>query len=185
MAIPTPETIFSRDILGNYICNTFSEAINSGPFDVIIVGGGTFGLTLAQDLFFRSKRFDQGPGGVPQDTLKPSNYRILVLEGGPLAVPEHTQDIPNLQLFPPGTQPSSSSALPATRQELIIQGKDKQPILENWGLAWNSNERFVGLAYCLGGRSSTSAAGLPGILKRRCTPRRSDRLLPQHSGLHP
>jgi hypothetical protein len=165
MAIPTPETIFSRDILGNYICNTFSEATNSGPFDVIIVGGGTFGLTLAQDLFFRSKRFDQGPGAVLQDTLKPPNYRILVLEGGPLAILEHTQDIPNLQLFSPGTQPSPSSALPATRQELIIQGKDKQPILENWGLPWNSNERFGGLAYCLGGRSLYFGGWAPRYLE--------------------
>src|SRR5712692_991804 len=151
MAIPTPETIFTRDILGNFVCNTFAEAATSGPFDAIIIGGGTFGLTLAQDLFFRSQRF--GPGSVPQDTLKPLNYRILVLEGGPFAIPEHTQDLPNLQLFAPGPQPSSSSALPATRQELITQGKDKQPILENWGLPWNSTERFGGLAYCLGGRS--------------------------------
>jgi choline dehydrogenase-like flavoprotein len=45
------------------------------------------------------------------------------------------------------------SALPATRQELIAQGLQAQPILENWGLPWNSNERFGGLAYCLGGRS--------------------------------
>ena len=49
MASPTPETIFTRDVLGNYMCNTFSEALNSGPFDVIIVGGGTFGLALAQN----------------------------------------------------------------------------------------------------------------------------------------
>src|SRR2546427_10821825 len=89
MAIPTPETIFSRDILGNYVCNTFAEAMASGPFDVIIIGGGTFGLTLAQDLFFRSKRFDTGPNPVPQDNLKPANYRILVLEAGPFSLPEH------------------------------------------------------------------------------------------------
>src|SRR5260370_2518155 len=151
MAIPTPETIFTRDILGNYVCNTFAEAMTSGPFDVIIIGGGTFGLTLAQDLFFRSQRF--GLGSVPQDTLKPSNYRILVLEGGPFTIPEHTQALPYRQWFGPGTQASSSSPLPATRQELIVQGKDKQPILENWGLPWNSTERFGGLAYCLGGRS--------------------------------
>src|SRR5262245_24767255 len=132
MAIPTPETQFTRDILGNYVCNTFAEATGSGPFDVIIIGGGTFGLVLAQDLFFRSQRF--GPGSVPHDALRPCNYRILVLVGGPFTIPEHTQDLPNFQLFPPGTQPSPSSAPPATRQELIAQGKDKQPILENWGL---------------------------------------------------
>ena len=85
MASPTPETQFTRDILGNYVCNTFAEATSSGPFDVIIIGGGTFGLVLAQDLFFRSQRF--GSGSVPQDTLRPSNYRILVLEGGPFAIP--------------------------------------------------------------------------------------------------
>jgi hypothetical protein len=151
MAVPTPETQFTRDILGNYMCNTSAEAAGSGPFDVVIVGGGTFGLSLAQDLFFRSKR--SGPGSDPQDVLRPLNYRILVLEGGPFALPEHTQDVPNLGLFGPGTQPSASSALPATRQELIAQGKDKQAILENWGLPWNSTERFGGLAYCLGGRS--------------------------------
>ena len=155
MAIPTPQTIFTRDILGNYVCNTLAEAQASGPFDVIIIGGGTFGLALAQDLFFRSKRFDQGPGGVPQDGLKPSNYRVLVLEAGPFTLPEHVQDIPSLGLSNPGapTPVPPGSTLPATRQELIALGNDKQPLFEVWGLPWNSNERFGGLAYCLGGRS--------------------------------
>jgi choline dehydrogenase-like flavoprotein len=141
--------MFTRDILGNYLCNTFAEALASGPFDVIILGGGTFGLALAQDLFFRSKRFDQGPGGVPQDTLKPFNYRILVLEAGPFSIPEHVQDIASLGLSAPGP----GQPLPATRQELIAQGRDKQALMENWGLPWNSTERFGGLAYTLGGRS--------------------------------
>ncbi len=140
---PTPETPFTRDILGNYVCNSFSEAQNSGPFDVIIIGGGTFGLALAQDLLFRTQQ--QGLGALPEDSSwRPAGFRILVLEAGPFALPEHTQDIPNLQLYPP---------LPATRQELIAQGLQAQPRLENWGLPWNSNERFGGLAYCLGGRS--------------------------------
>src|SRR5437870_4506759 len=151
MAIPTPETQFTRDILGNYLCNTFDEARSSGPFDVVIIGGGTFGLTLAQDLFFRSRRV--GLGAIPEDNMKPDNFRILVLEGGPFTLPEHTQDIPNLQLYPPGPNPSASSALPATRQELIAQNKDKAPVLDAWGLPWNSSERFGGLAYCVGGRS--------------------------------
>src|SRR5947209_8341367 len=130
MASPTPQTQFTRDILGNYVCNSLSEAQSSGPFDVIIIGGGTFGLALAQDLFFRTQR--QGPGSVAQDSLRPQSFRTLVLEAGPFALPEHTQDIPNLQLFGPGTRPSASSALPATRQELIAQGVQSQPILENW-----------------------------------------------------
>lgn len=151
MAVRTPTTQFTRDILGNYVCNTFGEAANSGPFDVIIIGGGTFGLSLAQDLFFRSRRV--GPGTIAQDGLRPFNYRILVLEAGPFALNEHAQDIPNLQLFAPGTSPTAASALPATRQTLIARGLDKSPILENWGLPWNSTEAFGGLAYCLGGRS--------------------------------
>jgi hypothetical protein len=151
MALPTPQTFFTRDILGNYVCNSFTEAQNSGPFDVVIIGGGTFGLALAQDLLFRTQQ--QGAGAVAEDALRPTSFRILVLEAGPFTLPEHTQDIPNLQLYPPGTQPKPGSELPATRQELIAQGLDAQPILENWGLPWNSNERFGGLAYCLGGRS--------------------------------
>ena len=95
MVSPTPQTQFTRDILGNFVCNSFVEAQGSGPFDVIIIGGGTFGLALAQDLFFRTQR--QGLGAAPEDTLRPADYRILVLEAGPFALPEHTQDLPNLQ----------------------------------------------------------------------------------------
>src|SRR5262249_47186617 len=65
MASPTPETIFTRDVLGNYMCNTFSEALNSGPFHFIIVGGATFGLALAKNLFFRSRKI--GAGSVAED----------------------------------------------------------------------------------------------------------------------
>jgi choline dehydrogenase-like flavoprotein len=153
MAITTQQTIFTRDILGRYVCNTFSEATQSGPFDVIIIGGGMFGLSLAQDLYFRSQLINRVLGGIPPGTVKPPNYRVLVLEAGPFTLPEHTQDIPNLQLYPPGAKSSASVALPATRAQLIAQGLDKQPILENWGLAWSSTEPFGGLAYCLGGRS--------------------------------
>src|SRR5262249_9260596 len=140
-------------ILGNYVCNSFSEAQNSGPFDVVIIGGGTFGLALAQDLLFRTQQ--QGLGALPEDSRwRPAGFRGLVLEGGPFPMPAPTPDLPHLLLYPPGPKPKLGvSALPATRQELIAQGLQAQPILENWGLPWNSNQRFGGLAYCLGGRS--------------------------------
>ena len=60
MALTTPSTVFSCDILGRYVCNTFAEAVQSEPFDVIIIGGGTFRLSLAQDLFFRARRTGSG-----------------------------------------------------------------------------------------------------------------------------
>jgi Domain of Unknown Function (DUF1080)/GMC oxidoreductase len=161
MAITTEDTSFTHDILGRYVCNTFGEAKASGAFDVIIIGGGTFGLTLAQDLFERSR-----PAG---SAIKPANYRILVLEGGPFTLPEHVQDLPSMAVpspnpvqadpatlldTPPGVRPVGlGNALPATRQELITAGIDKATVFENWGMPWNSAIRFGGLAYCLGGRS--------------------------------
>ena len=161
MAITTEDTSFTRDILGRYVCNTFDEAKRSGAFDVIIIGGGTFGLTLAEDLFERSR-----PAGA---AIKPNNYRILVLEGGPFTLPEHVQDLPSMALSSPnpvqadpttlldtpaGLRPIGlGNALPATRQELINAGLDRATVFENWGMPWNSTIRFGGLAYCLGGRS--------------------------------
>ena len=125
MALTTESTTFTRDIIGRYLCNTFSEAMQSGPFDVVIVGGGTFGLALAQDLFFRSS-----PG-----TAKPANFRILVLEAGPYSLLEHVQDIANLQLSSPGAAPDTSpiplptpsNPLPSTLQLLTQQGLDRRP----------------------------------------------------------
>ncbi len=155
MATTTPSTQFTRDILGRFVCNSFAEAaatMSTNPFDVVVIGGGTFGLALAQDLFFRSR-----PAG---GLVNYRTYRVLVLEAGPVAVPEHTQDIPNLRLFPPATvndnppPPTAGTPLPATRQQLSTIGlAGPQPLLENWGLPWNSTVEFGGLAYCLGGRS--------------------------------
>src|SRR3954447_101615 len=107
MVSTAPETIYTRDILGRFVCNRFDEAVSSGPFDVIIIGGGTFGLALAQNLFFRSQRRLPGPGSIPEDAFRPANYRILVLEAGPFVLPTHTQDVPNLQLFAPKPYPDS------------------------------------------------------------------------------
>jgi choline dehydrogenase-like flavoprotein len=135
---PTPQsTDFSRDILGRYVCNGLDEALRSAdpaipgtrPFDIVVIGGGTFGAGLAQHAFFR--------GG---------NKRILVLEGGPLALPEHVQNLPAVGLNAAG--PTSIQAL----REQGHFGPDK-PRNEVWGLPWHSSTPFTGLAYCIGGRS--------------------------------
>src|SRR5688500_4453320 len=82
----TEDTTFTRDVKGRYICNTFAEARDSTdpslcsaarPFDIIIIGGGTFGSALAQQIFF-------------SDAARA--HRILVLEEGPFLVPEHVQN---------------------------------------------------------------------------------------------
>src|SRR5215216_541500 len=77
-------TDFTRDSLGRYICNGLDEALKSAPqsaqnpigttrldardFDLIVLGGGTFGAALAEHMWFRDKA---------------RYHRILVLEAGP------------------------------------------------------------------------------------------------------
>jgi len=139
-------TDFSVDIPGRYTCNGLDEALASvgaggRPFDLIVVGGGSFGGALAQQLFAN----DQA-----------QVRRILVLEGGPMALPEHVQNMP-LQWL--GVPPPATSIA-----ELRSQGLDGQPRAEVWGLAWHSSTRFPGLAYCLGGRSLFFGGWSPQLL---------------------
>ena len=70
-------TDFTRDIIGRYVCNGLDEALASTdrgrhadarPFDMVILGGGTFGSVLASHLFNRDVTHA---------------HRILVLEAGP------------------------------------------------------------------------------------------------------
>jgi len=124
--------------MGRYVCNGLDEALRSAdntlrpearPFEVIVIGGGSFGPVLAQHLFAR-------------DAAR--RHRVLVLEGGPFVLPEHVQNSPMLGLNVPG---KTSIA------DLRASGQDGRPRSEVWGLAWHSTEKFPGLAYCLGGRS--------------------------------
>src|SRR3954453_20343253 len=143
----TATTHLSRDVMGRNICNTWEEAKASRdaaarpdarPFDVIIVGGGSFGSVLAQSLFYR-------------DATK----RILVLEAGLLAVPEHVQNLPVLGLDPP----------PPTRiADLRAIGQDGKPRAELGGLPWQSPTPFPGLAYYVGGRSIFFGGWSPQLL---------------------
>ncbi|NUK07341.1 DUF1080 domain-containing protein [Streptomyces lunaelactis] len=138
MATATQVTDFSRDVLGRYVCNSLDEALASTdaqahpgarPFDVIVVGGGSFGAVVAAHLFNRDAS---------------RTRRVLVLEGGPFVLPEHVQNLPVLGLGVPG---------PTSIAQLRQQGQAGVPRNEVWGLPWHSPVPFTGLAYCVGGRS--------------------------------
>jgi choline dehydrogenase-like flavoprotein len=148
---PTSQrTDFSVDVLGRYLCNGYDEVIRSSdpnprpdlgrpgprpdarPFDVIVLGGGTFGAAVAQHLF-------------ANDVTK--THRILVIEGGPFVLPEHTQNLPMVGLGTPD--------FPTSVADFKNMNPDQQRgwSKEVWGLSWHSNTKFPGLAYCIGGRS--------------------------------
>jgi choline dehydrogenase-like flavoprotein len=86
--LPSQYTPFTLDNMGRFLCNTLPEAMDSAAvtigdrrrdFDVIIVGGGSFGCAMAEALFTR-------------DSFR--SRRILVLEQGPFVLPEHFQNMP-------------------------------------------------------------------------------------------
>jgi choline dehydrogenase-like flavoprotein len=148
IGLTTPDTEFSRDVLGRYVCNTFDDMLvtidanarsaaglppraDLRSFDFIIIGGGTFGAAVAEHLWFRSTSRGE---------------RILVLEGGPFLLPEHVQNLPVLGL---------NAGSPRM---------DHQPQGEVWGLAWNAGIPFPGLAYCIGGRSVYWGGWSPRLL---------------------
>ena len=88
MALSSESTSFTLDNMGRFLCNTLQEARDSAgqsvggrtrEFDVIIIGGGTFGSVVAEHLFIA-------------DTTR--SRRILVLEAGPFVLPEHVQNMP-------------------------------------------------------------------------------------------
>src|SRR5215211_2567655 len=88
-------TDFSLDVLGRYMCNGFDEAVHSmdrsasrpdgtpqsdaRPFNVIVIGGGSFGGVFAQHLLYADQT---------------NSYRILVLEALRHSLPEHFQNLP-------------------------------------------------------------------------------------------
>ena len=81
------KTRFTLDVLGRYTCNTDVEAAaamnrpDARPFDVVVIGGGSFGPILAENVFFDDQTHSR---------------RVLVLDAGPLVLPEHQQNLPVL-----------------------------------------------------------------------------------------
>jgi hypothetical protein len=81
-------TTFTLDTMGRFLANTLQETIDSSSqtlagsrrdFDVIVIGGGSFGSIVAERLLLN-------------DTTH--SRRILVLEAGPFVLPEHWQNLP-------------------------------------------------------------------------------------------
>jgi choline dehydrogenase-like flavoprotein len=142
MTSSTPQyTDFSKDVLGRYVCNGLDEALASTggpggrPFDIIIVGGGSFGGALAQHLLYR-------------DSFR--NHRILVLDAGPQVLTEHVQNIPALGLVAPG--PVTADPGVPRAEVWGLPWRSDVPI------------GFPGLAYCLGGRSIFWGGWSPELL---------------------
>lgn len=137
-------TDFTLDVMGRYICNGLDEALDSTnpavfagarPFDVIVIGGGSFGPILAQHLFARD----------PTRTR-----RILVLEAGRYTLPEHVQNLPSLGLNPPG--PTNTDPGVPRAEVWGLPWRSDVP------------GGFPGLAYCVGGRSLYFGGWSPQLL---------------------
>ncbi|HEX8068824.1 MAG TPA: family 16 glycoside hydrolase [Pyrinomonadaceae bacterium] len=144
-------TDFTQDVFGRYVCNGMDEALNSTdknrnrpngepqsdarPFDIIVIGGGSFGGTLAQHLLFADKT---------------NSHRILVLEAGSLVLPEHVQNLPVLGLNVPGPTTQDPFQLRNEVWGLPWRSDDR------FG--------YTGLAYCLGGRSVFFGGWSPQLL---------------------
>ncbi len=142
----TERTSFTRDIQGRYLCNDISEVnawqgMGGRPFDVIVVGGGTFGAAIAEHLWFRQK---QTGGGL----------RTLVVEAGLFTVSEHVQNT--------GIQGFADPATPFFLNENAPQ--PEPPHNEVWGIPWKSAIPFKGLAYTVGGRSVYWGGWSPRLL---------------------
>jgi hypothetical protein len=127
------ETTLARDVLGRYTLNTWPEMQASAnvsarsdarPFDIIVIGGGTFGPAFAQHGFTNDKSHA---------------HRTVVLEAGRLLVAEHVQNLPLLGLSVPGpvtTDPGQTYA-----EVWGLPWRSDVP------------KGFPGLAFCVGGRS--------------------------------
>jgi len=144
-------TDFTRDVIGRYVCNGFDEAkqsTNKGgarrngspqsdarPFDVVVIGAGSFGSVFAQHLFYSDETH---------------SHRILLLDSGSLALGEHVQNI-GLMRFDPA---------PPVEQDPFVARNEVWGL--PWRS--NIPGGFPGLSYTLGGRSIFFGGWSPRLL---------------------
>src|SRR5437867_6201336 len=126
------QTAFAYDAVGRYICNNWQEiAADQGsgayPVDVVVIGAGMFGAYCAEKLY----RFGSA-----------SALRILLLDAGAFLLQSHIQNLPQQLGGKIGGPNYLRTRDDATGAQNVI-----------WGMPWISNEKFPGLAYCIGGRS--------------------------------
>src|SRR6476469_9210641 len=151
MAKLTESTSLPKDVAGRYLCNDVSEvnawtSAGGRPFDVIVVGGGTFGSAIAEHIWFRQKQVGGG-------------LRTLVVEAGLFTIPEHVQNT--------GIQGLTDPFAPFFLNENAPQ--PEPPRNEIWGIPWKSSIPFKGLAYAVGGRSLYWGGWSPRLLDEEMT----------------
>ncbi|HET7061396.1 MAG TPA: family 16 glycoside hydrolase [Nitrosospira sp.] len=152
MTTSKPQTTdFTKDVLGRYINNGLDEALNSTngngqrpdgsptsdaqQFDVIVIGGGSFGPVFAQHLFSNDHTH---------------SHRILVLDAGSLLLTEHVQNYPPIGLGVP--PPTESDPFQLRNEVWGLPWRSDVP------------QGFPGLAYCTGGRSLYFGGWSPQLL---------------------
>lgn len=124
------KTTFTLDVLGRFTCNTDGEALaatqrpDARPFDVIVIGGGSFGPILAENVYFDDKTHSR---------------RVLILEAGPLVLPEHQQNLP-------------------------VLGGNIEGLVRDVPWAADATLGFAGLRVMLGGRSAFFGGWSPQLL---------------------
>src|SRR6267154_1799995 len=147
--VDVQQTEFSHDVLGRWMCSTWSEVSNNGgdPFDVVVVGAGMFGGYIADKLYRRGENV---------------GLRVLVVEAGDFLLPSHVQNLPRLGLGGPAEQVVAANAADPGPQNVV------------WGHPWHSNQAFPGLAYCIGGRSLFWGGWSPRLTPADLGPRPAD-----------
>jgi choline dehydrogenase-like flavoprotein len=135
--VSVQRTDLSIDVLGRFLCSTWDEAVGNGgaPFDVVILGSGMFGAYAADKIY--------------RDGTN-AGLRILILEASPFLVSTHVQNLPNIGLNVPN--PMATNQNNGQPQDLV------------WGLPWRSNQPYIGLAYCVGGKSLFWGGWCPRLL---------------------